>query len=340
MYFLALSRGAIVAFGVGLLLLVPEVQAQNTAASGKRALSPGKVGDTELHWAAYRGHSAVVERLLQNGAPVDQRVNKGSTPLHLAAYKGHVEVVALLLEHGADVNARNEDGITPLDWARSNSHPDTEALLLAGGAVVGKPLPVKSQARQQGVASAAAANPGRYLLSNSGQYRARPPRDTPPEVEAHDAVVERPIRQDEIDRLESVSQINQIVENYRHEQARQITGTADKAALQDAPQAPPENQLAENTPQQKALPVNAYRIQLAALSDYGRAQALRVDYAQRYRDILGEHTLVVEADTSSERALYRLRSSALAGGDAASVCEKFKRRSLDCIVVAGSPARR
>ncbi|MFK7977893.1 MAG: ankyrin repeat domain-containing protein, partial [Halioglobus sp.] len=76
-----------------LLLVAPSTIAQSTSGSGSRAASNGVVGDTELHWAAYRGHTDFVERLLRSGAAVNKRVEKGSTPLHLAAYKGHAQVV-------------------------------------------------------------------------------------------------------------------------------------------------------------------------------------------------------------------------------------------------------
>jgi cell division septation protein DedD len=250
-------------------------------------------------------------------------------------------VVSLLIQYGADVNARNKEGITPLDWARSNNHPDTETLLLANGAVVGKPLPPKSRSRPSGVGASVAQNPGRYLLSNSGQYRERPPQKPEPEASIEEDVIERPIQQEELDRLESVSQINQMMVKYRKGQALPTTGAAEPASTGEAELGTQEEELPASEPgqsrqQETAIASQAYRIQLAAVSKYDRAEVLRAEYAQRYSDILGEATLVVEPVNIAQRKLYRLRSSALSGSQAASVCEQLKRRNQDCMIVAPS----
>ena len=102
-----------------------------------------------LHWAASRGHAAIVERLLQNGADIDRRDLIGRTALHRGARYPQVvrlllqsgadplardafsntalhlgirylPVVELLLDAGADVNARNHVDRTPLDYAVRN----------------------------------------------------------------------------------------------------------------------------------------------------------------------------------------------------------------------------
>jgi len=55
--------------------------------------------------ASQEGHIDCVQLLLESGAEVDTRNDKGATPLHLAARNGHIEVVQFLIEHHADVNA-------------------------------------------------------------------------------------------------------------------------------------------------------------------------------------------------------------------------------------------
>ncbi len=45
-------------------------------------------GDLPIHWAATRGHVAVLQLLIKHGSPVDP-INKLTwTPLHRAAYNG------------------------------------------------------------------------------------------------------------------------------------------------------------------------------------------------------------------------------------------------------------
>ena len=59
---------------------------------------------TALHYAATRGHEAVVEALLSWGAIVDPQNQRGATPLHFACQDGHLACVLALLKAGASVS--------------------------------------------------------------------------------------------------------------------------------------------------------------------------------------------------------------------------------------------
>lgn len=317
-------------------------------AGAQSVSSRGKVGDTELHWAAYRGHAGIVQRLLREGANVNQRVDNGSSPLHLAAYKGHRDVAAVLIENGADVNARNREGIRPLDWARSNEHADTEALLLDRGAVVGKVLPVKSKAQRASIAGAVGGNPGQYLLSDSGQYRTRPVRNSRPETREQDAFVETPIQPEQIDKLESVEQINAIMAKHRADTAAEpaapaeptaevavdTEATAPVAALAGETTEETVPDVADDPPSPADTSAGGFRVQFVALSDADRAATVRAQYSARYADILGAIDLVVESDTVGDRTLHRLRTAGLGEREAARVCDAFRARDVDCILVS------
>jgi ankyrin repeat protein len=57
---------------------------------------------TPLHVAAHRGHTSLVEYLLEHGAEVNARAYNNFTPLHLTR---DPEIVKLLIEHKADLEA-------------------------------------------------------------------------------------------------------------------------------------------------------------------------------------------------------------------------------------------
>eukprot|EP00656_Telonema_subtile_P043668 TRINITY_DN4_c0_g1_i14.p1 TRINITY_DN4_c0_g1~~TRINITY_DN4_c0_g1_i14.p1 ORF type:complete len:356 (-),score=89.89 TRINITY_DN4_c0_g1_i14:152-1219(-) len=73
-----------------------------------------------LHYAAIKGHLAVVEALLQAKADLNARDKDGNTALHATVEKRHLAVVEALLEAQADVNQTNHGGRTALWMARES----------------------------------------------------------------------------------------------------------------------------------------------------------------------------------------------------------------------------
>lgn len=61
--------------------------------------------------AAYKGHIDIVNFLLEKGADPDERANCGATALHFAAERGHTAIVKKILKYGAAF-AKNENGIS------------------------------------------------------------------------------------------------------------------------------------------------------------------------------------------------------------------------------------
>ena len=130
------------------------------------ARTPGLVllrlpsGESPLMAALYRGHSSVVEALVELGADVDVfaaaatgrladlsralghpgAVNAysfdGWTPLHLASFFGQRDAAGALLAAGATVDAVSRNGLrnTPLHAATAGRHTDVALLLLERGA--------------------------------------------------------------------------------------------------------------------------------------------------------------------------------------------------------------
>lgn len=58
----------------------------------------------------YPGHSNVVKYLLENGADINKRNNRGDTAMHFAARHDHFEIVKILLANNAQ-QLKNNHGI-------------------------------------------------------------------------------------------------------------------------------------------------------------------------------------------------------------------------------------
>lgn len=89
-------------------------------------------GNTVLHWAIR--HKALAVMLLDSGAPIDAKNDKGQTALCWAAQDGIIDVVAHLLDKNADANLEDIYGFTPLHRAALRGRKDMVSILLDHGA--------------------------------------------------------------------------------------------------------------------------------------------------------------------------------------------------------------
>ena len=87
-----------------------------------------------LGWASLRGHTSIVQLLLENEADIENKNDLGYTPLINASWRGHDSTVRLLLENGADIKCKKEDGQSALMQASKDGHESTVRLLLENGA--------------------------------------------------------------------------------------------------------------------------------------------------------------------------------------------------------------
>jgi len=85
---------------------------------------------SELIYAVRSGDPAKVAPLVEKGADINAKDEKGNTPLHLAAYNGFTETVRLLVDKGADINAVNNSLDTPLMLASHRKKAVTAILLI------------------------------------------------------------------------------------------------------------------------------------------------------------------------------------------------------------------
>jgi ankyrin repeat protein len=96
-------------------------------------------GFTPLHLASGKGHTEIVEFLLNHGADIESEIRVGETPLMLAAWyakDGKYETIKALLEHGAMVDHKGLLGQTALHHATIYSGEKAINLLISYGADV------------------------------------------------------------------------------------------------------------------------------------------------------------------------------------------------------------
>lgn len=95
--------------------------------------------DHALFGAVGQGDVVMLRMLIAAGADVNGpvrwlRTSEPLSPLLVAARNGNADVVPVLLDHGADVHVRDQRGWTPLAWAVDGRHEAVAAMLRSAGA--------------------------------------------------------------------------------------------------------------------------------------------------------------------------------------------------------------
>lgn len=83
---------------------------------------------TPLCNAIVKGDLATVKKFIEYGSDVNESMN-GTTPLMLAARYNKVEIIKLLLENGAKLDTKDERGYTALKYAEFSNANEAIALL-------------------------------------------------------------------------------------------------------------------------------------------------------------------------------------------------------------------
>jgi ankyrin repeat protein len=86
-----------------------------------------------LHAAAAGRSFDVVRQLVDAGAPVNGKQEKGWTPLHEAVRQGSAEMTSYLLAHGADPKLQNDEGTSAIGLAAREERHDMLKLLKGQG---------------------------------------------------------------------------------------------------------------------------------------------------------------------------------------------------------------
>ncbi|MFQ6538757.1 MULTISPECIES: ankyrin repeat domain-containing protein [Aphanothece] len=92
-------------------------------------LDPGMKA-TALHAAAYAGHAEACRLLIAHGISLNQQgPSNGYTALHDAVWQSNLEAAAVIVEAGADLTIRSRSHQTPLDLARSSRTAQADKLV-------------------------------------------------------------------------------------------------------------------------------------------------------------------------------------------------------------------
>ncbi|XP_058987216.1 protein TANC2-like isoform X3 [Musca domestica] len=93
-----------------------------------------KQGFTALGLSVKEGHWAVADKLLQNGADLDEPVTSArKTALMIAAEEGHLEILEMLIERGASLETQDHEGFTALSWACLRGRQTAAKILIDKG---------------------------------------------------------------------------------------------------------------------------------------------------------------------------------------------------------------
>lgn len=95
--------------------------------------TPLPTGESPLQRAVERGETAKVLLLVSAGADPDRLDQRGRGPLYSAIGLGNAEMIHILLQHGANPNLEFAEGLTPLQAAAQKGQTDTVQLLLSKG---------------------------------------------------------------------------------------------------------------------------------------------------------------------------------------------------------------
>lgn len=92
-------------------------------------------GFTILHEAVWRSNFDIVNHILNElDCPVDIEGDFAQTSLHVACSQGNIPMIKLLLDRGANIEKKNNKGFTPILGTAFNIQPEAMLILANKGA--------------------------------------------------------------------------------------------------------------------------------------------------------------------------------------------------------------
>ncbi len=127
-----------------------------------------------ITWAAFSGHTEIVELLLQRGADIDAGGTDNKPALSWAIGGNHHETAAALINRGASLDVKDNSDRTPADYAAND--PGIMAMIEDRREQLAEHERLHGQAAQEAAARAATASrleqlkkgaPGKFKLPGS-----------------------------------------------------------------------------------------------------------------------------------------------------------------------------
>jgi len=121
--------------------VLPERRRSMNGANGGHPEIEDSDGVVELFAAVRSGDVAEVRRWLKKSPDLIAARLDGATPLHFAAWAGHQAVVDVLLDAGADPSARDDrHHMLPVAWANEHGHVHVVAAMAERDSTLPMPL--------------------------------------------------------------------------------------------------------------------------------------------------------------------------------------------------------
>ena len=92
-------------------------------------ITTGCAAKSPLITASSKGDSVTIQKLVKEGANINEADEKGYTPLIYAVWSGNIEVVKTLLSLGANINQKDTSGSSAAYYATYNGAPNIANLL-------------------------------------------------------------------------------------------------------------------------------------------------------------------------------------------------------------------
>lgn len=99
----------------------------------------GEYNELPIHFAAWQDRADIIGVLLDGGADIDARGERGQTALHYAAREGSPVAARALIERGADLNALDDRSFSAAFYGirgRDDSSVEVARMIVAAGAEV------------------------------------------------------------------------------------------------------------------------------------------------------------------------------------------------------------